>query len=663
MPITPLNEHYALHTPASIYNEEDLTALELAARTTAKVNEVVNDQNALREETDQRLDTQDDKIVKAREHLDTTLNRFESTTIPGEVREQIQQTIDSGEFAEDIDHYAGDLTARVDNLLGSVKTGSTTMDAEIIDLRVDAYGTSYSNAGSAVRTPIGANHAAIREMNSRLHPVPNDVREMNRLNPRVSAGWYSHDEKSLKDVDGSAVHTDRLFVLPGEMYNVTTIAGYQAAGVVFFDLNDNVIGTALTSSTWTEFTGEWVDVPSNAVTMMVNNITNSNIKVYSTMTLYERVRTADEKNEAIQKYLMEISGKPYITGYRSISTSTAGYIHCENGDLVNEAGWTTPFISLYNFPEIFITGNCQYYVSLVTVYDKNMKRIDVLVGGDGGGELIEFDREKYTLLGILETYPTAYYVRISSYTTKPIVELATRSAVDTTVTGNVLYGKKWVACGDSFTEGDFTGYVDAAGNSGKNSDAYDGNRGMYKTYPWWIATRNGMTLVNEAKCGTTMHANGNNAFAESRYLAVPADADYITLSFGLNEAEYANLGTETSTDPSTLWGAYNTVLEHLITQNPYVKIGIIIPDAWMNVDMRNTLVTIAKYWGVPYLDLKGDPSVSLMMGGRYDAVGGVNATVKRLRENAFQVSALNTHPNLRAHEYRATVIENFLRSL
>ena len=39
-----------------------------------------------------------------------------------------------------------------------------------------------------------------------------------------------------------------------------------------------------------------------------------------------------------------------------------------------------------------------------------------------------------------------------------------------TASGNVLYGKKYVACGDSFTAGDATGYTDTNGNTGINSD-------------------------------------------------------------------------------------------------------------------------------------------------------------------------------------------------
>ncbi|MBR5296511.1 MAG: hypothetical protein IKU29_01420, partial [Parabacteroides sp.] len=64
---------------------------------------------------------------------------------------------------------------------------------------------------------------------------------------------------------------------------------------------------------------------------------------------------------------------------------------------------------------------------------------------------------------------------------------------------NILTGKKWVACGDSFTHGDFTGYVDPDGLSGELSHyLYDSVRKVYKTYPYWIAERNNMTLVNEA---------------------------------------------------------------------------------------------------------------------------------------------------------------------
>ena len=96
-----------------------------------------------------------------------------------------------------------------------------------------------------------------------------------------------------------------------------------------------------------------------------------------------------------------------------------------------------------------------------------------------------------------------------------------------TASGNVLYGKKYVACGDSFTAGDATGYTDAAGNTGMNSDFYDQKLKAWKTYPWWIAKRNDMTLVNEAVSGSVFtNITGRlSPFSVERYKAVPKDAD------------------------------------------------------------------------------------------------------------------------------------------
>jgi len=231
-------------------------------------------------------------------------------------------------------------------------------------------------------------------------------------------------------------------------------------------------------------------------------------------------------------------------------------------------------------------------------------------------------------------------------------------ASNDSVAGGVLAGKKYVACGDSFTEGDFTN-----ASADDKAAAWDSELGMYKTYPWWIARRNNMTLVNEAKCGSTMYNNGkSDAFSVSRYKAIPADADYITLCFGLNEVNAA-LGTLSDTTNETVIGAWNVVLEYLITNMPYAKIGIIIPDAWTSQAMRDALISVAHYWGIAYLDLKGDDKVPLLISSKLGYT--VNSRAVSLRQQAFCVNASigDTHPNLKGHEYRSTIIENFLRSL
>lgn len=131
--IDKLNDHYSMQNLPSIYDEEALTALELAARTTGKVNEVVSAQNKLAADTAKTL-----------------------AGIPDVVAQDVQRHIESGDFAGAINVYVGDLEKRLENLLGNLKTGSTTLDAEVIDIRTAWDRVTHSSAGAAVRDNFAA---------------------------------------------------------------------------------------------------------------------------------------------------------------------------------------------------------------------------------------------------------------------------------------------------------------------------------------------------------------------------------------------------------------------------------------------------------------------------------------------------------------------------
>lgn len=235
---------------------------------------------------------------------------------------------------------------------------------------------------------------------------------------------------------------------------------------------------------------------------------------------------------------------------------------------------------------------------------------------------------------------------------------------------NVLYGKKWAACGDSYTAGGgFANYTDSQGNSGKDSDAYDKDKQMFKTYPWWIGNRNKMDIQLLAWGGAdfTNLENASIPFSNPNtehynYTQIPTDCDYITLMFGLNETYMTTeqIGTKTDSDNTTLWGAYNTVLEDILTKNPTVKIGIIIADGWLTQTYHDALIDIAKYWGIPYLDLRNSDQVPMLINGR---LADHSAVAQTIRDSAFKISETENHPNVKAYEYRSTIIENFLRSL
>ena len=262
---------------------------------------------------------------------------------------------------------------------------------------------------------------------------------------------------------------------------------------------------------------------------------------------------------------------------------------------------------------------------------------------DGTGE----NKVKYAMF-------TSYVM--SSWGTVPTLEVKPLTSVlgwhktgcaFTTTDGDVLKGKKYVACGDSFTS--TTTFAS-------------------KPYPEIIGERNNMRVTNMAISGSTIvntgNEEGNHPFSNGKYYAIPRDADYITLMFGLNETEKLKHGeilegTSESTDNTTLWGAYNEVLNFIITKIPNAKVGVILADSWMTEQYANIVKEICKYWGVAYLDLKGD-NMPLGITNDYNVT---LTPAQTIRNEQFKASATNGHPNQTAHNFRSTIIENFLRSL
>ncbi len=225
---------------------------------------------------------------------------------------------------------------------------------------------------------------------------------------------------------------------------------------------------------------------------------------------------------------------------------------------------------------------------------------------------------------------------------------------------NILWGKKWIACGDSFTEGDFTDSPDT--DLTFTDGLYEGEK---KVYPYIIGRRNHMTIINEAKCGSTITDLGTrkDSFSIERYRQIPTDADYITLCFGINDDERhqnSPIGKLDDTINTTFYGAWNIVLEYLITNHPYAKIGIIVTNGCA-FPHTEAIRKVARKWGIPYLDVAGDYQIPLMH--RVEEKSEICQKAIDLRMKHFIVCDSNKHPNIKAHEYQSTFIENWLRSL
>ena len=327
------------------------------------------------------------------------------------------------------------------------------------------------------------------------------------------------------------------------------------------------------------------------------------------------------------------------TDITSTLTLTNHYLDKANGNANPDSNSKcTDYIDLSTYTIFLISGHSQYATTLICTYDENKTFLRSYGDGTSAGQT--FNDYEYN------PQSDEKFVRFSTYqyTQYPlkVVSLGEFLPINVKKQDNYLFKKKYVACGDSFTAGDVI-----------SSD---------KVYPYLIAQRNNMQLVNMAHNGSYIHY-GENGFTNPNnsyyYKNIPLDADIITIAYGLNEIS-TSIGTKESNDNTTIWGAYNEVLDWITTNIPNAKVGIISNDAWMTYELRNTLQEIAFYWGVEFLDLKeyGKP---FMISGKYSQDGNTNPSVVTQRTNQYCVSSTNGHPNELGHKVRSYIIENFLR--
>jgi hypothetical protein len=222
-------------------------------------------------------------------------------------------------------------------------------------------------------------------------------------------------------------------------------------------------------------------------------------------------------------------------------------------------------------------------------------------------------------------------------------------------TGNPLYGKKLVTAGDSYTAATFR----------DEYAQYDG-----KNFGYYIAQRNGMTFVNDGINGSTMaipsdpEAGNRRPFSYQRYLNIPADTDYLTLWFGINDSAYSTLGTINDTENTTFYGAWNKVLNYYLTNRPFMKVLIIVTTIGVGNEetaeaFKQAIRDVAEKWGYPILDWNTDKSIPAFFEKE-----GMSSTAQALRKNAFGWNGpVNNHPNPQWHEYESTIIEAKLKSI
>ena len=565
MALKPLNHHYSFENPASVYDEEALTALELAGRTTAKVNETVQAFNELETQTNEHLENQDKTIDQRMDSQDNRITTMNDVTMPAKVKSEFQRNLDNGTFEDMVDTYAGNLESRVNNLLSSIPEGGTTMDAEVIDLRIASNNDSYTTAGASIRTLSTSLHDKVKNV---AEPICTPVEG-------VATGGYFLNDGTIMDnaTIGHVYHT--FTVNPGETYLITTRYGDMCPCALVVDANGGVvlisgIRTGITTNVVHELT-----IPEAGATMYVNNINNA--------------------GKALVEKVVD-----YVVNTQSVTQMLVG--------MVNNAGIE------FNVPKTYddvLINYCLITGVLTETEDKN-ERFKVYIYPVSPGEVLNINSRiisnnalyqvqdeagKVLLTGDLVTADGTYNETVViPVRGAKIYVFASLSEPSVNNPGNIKEAQKkikWACLGDSLTES---------------------NLRTTKNYHDYVGEKLGAEVVNMGVSGTgyMRSQDQGNAFYQ-RISNVPLDADVVTIFGSGNDLGLiSSLGDPADTGTDTLCGCINTTIDNLYSILPTVQLGIVAPTPWVNnepgdngsmVRYCEALEAICKRRGIPYLDL------------------------------------------------------------
>lgn len=635
------------------------------------------------------------------------LNKILEAVYGKDVRQSIHDAI--WQCYEDGKVGAVDLVARqrIDNL-AKLQEGSTTGDAELIDIRVGADGKTYDSAGEAVRGQVGSLSEETSYSSDEVYRIglgENIEPEVEYVNRYINSANGVLGEES--DIRCSS--KNMIFIPKGSTVYEQVNEGYSLFSRYCYDLKRNLLGlksiSELNSFLIEEslfvrlYISKGIDntepiTPEEAKANVhffvkskkVSEITKSFVEEFSKENLAEKKfgKNVLDTTQSVNGYISDDRGNLQS----SDTYNTSDYIKIKGGNSVVMSPRIRKFLSF----DLEKTPIKESYVDAATTeyvfYAENDCYIRIsYYKSDEDSMQIEYGTEP--------TEYEPYYLRLDdrfSLTKKQTEEvekifqnenIELKESIEEIKANvekievdnyNVLRGKKWAVIGDSFSNGDFTGsqedYIIREGKyTGKNA-----------VYGYLIGNRNGMEIQHLAAGGRTLATPADGSFTncvtqDNVYKAIDPDVDYITIYIGINDSHHApgssggdgedntgeiTIGEITDNTISTFYGAWNVVIKHWIETYPFAKIGIIVSNGCGVDDYRIATIEIAKKWGIPYIDLNGDERTPMM---NRSTNPNVTNDAKNARSVAFRVTETNQHPNVKAHEYESYIIENFLKSL
>lgn len=519
----------------------------------------------------------------------------------------------------------------------------------------------------------------------------------------ITSDYYaSHPDKSLKILN--AIYTELLQGTTGSIVNVYPVKRGDKFRVISVLSGSNYPVAVYLDSDMRMITASAVYPAETSYAVQVNELEVDNDYPFVLIPS----RYSDSERYTVEKavYKSKISTRTSeLENDADFATRSEVPVLYINNATENLYDATKSEVGFMNAKDSVDTANTSYRVSdyIFLVKGSYVIQYDCITTRTGRISYTTYDSDKNPLVFFNQTglnhtvveMDEDGYIRFSTYTLQmqeramlfagsepktqyvPFAEwtsLNNALAVD-----NVLWGKKWAVCGDSFTDGG----TETVLNEGRYL-------GKQYTYPYIIGNRQNMEIECFFRGGRTMGYPSDGTFqnsltcptSDAYYQNIPDDVDYITIYLGINDSHHAGgssgtdgedvtgvipIGEVDDTDTSTYCGAYNTVLAWLIENRPFSHIGILVSNGCDTPEYRSAQIAIAKKYGIPYIDLNGDNQTPVMIRSQNQEIAqSVRDVVTRKQAADFDGSktgTVNLHPNDDAQLYESYFIEDFLRRI